>query len=228
MGWGSVPKEGGEPLMLLNQILDEAKKQFVAKVPADVHTEIFRLIREQQQSGIVYGLKEEQKAKDFTLNNSVGVPVNLFEQLSNGPVVLTFYRGGWCPFCNIQLRAYQNILLEIEALGGQLIALSPQSPDNTLSQQEKEDLRFQVLSDTNGLAAAFYNVLFDVPSYIQEIMTNKLKRNLAEYNATDRWILPIPSTFIIDKSGVIRSAYVNPDFMKRLEPQDILDQLKEL
>ncbi|MFC5702682.1 peroxiredoxin-like family protein [Cohnella faecalis] len=214
--------------MLLHEMLEEAKKQFVAKVPADVHTEIFRLIREQQQAGIVYGLQEGQQAKDFTLNNSAGVPVNLFERLSSGPVVLTFYRGSWCPFCNIQLRAYQAILPEIEALGGQLIALSPQSPDNTLSQQEKEALRFQVLSDTNGLAAGLYHVLFDVPSYIQEVMTNKLKRNLADYNATDRWILPIPSTFIIDKSGIIRSAYVNPDFMQRLEPQDILDQLKKL
>jgi peroxiredoxin len=214
--------------MLLNQILDEAKKQFVTKTSADVQAGIFRLIREQQQSGMVYGLQEGQQAKDFTLNNSAGVPVNLFEQLSNGPVVLTFYRGGWCPFCNIQLRAYQNILPEIEALGGQLIAVSPQSPDNTLSQQEKEGLRFQVLSDTNGLAAAFYKVLFDVPLYIQEIMTNQLKLNMAEYNATNRWILPIPSTFLIDESGVIRSAYVNPDFMKRLEPQDILDQLKKL
>ncbi|QMV42036.1 peroxiredoxin-like family protein [Cohnella cholangitidis] len=214
--------------MLLNEILDEAKKQFVAKVPEEVHTAIFRLIREQEQSEIVYGLQEGQPAPDFTLNNSAGVPVNLFEQLSKGPVVLTFYRGGWCPFCNMQLRAYQSILPEIEALGGQLIALSPQNPDNALSQQEKENLRYHVLSDTHGAAAALYEVLFDVPSYIQEVMTNKLKINLAEYNAADRWILPVPSTFIIDKSGVIRSAYVNPDFMVRLEPLDIVDRLKKL
>ncbi|MNS24364.1 putative peroxiredoxin bcp [compost metagenome] len=212
--------------MLLNQILEEAKKQFVAKTPEDFHEEIFRMIRQQQQSGIVYGVQEGQQAKDFTLNNSADIPVNLFEQLSHGPVVLTFYRGGWCPFCNMQLRAYQNILPDIEALGGQLIAISPQSPDHTLSQQEKEGLGFQVLSDRNGLAAALYHVLFDVPQYIQEAMTNRLSLNLAEYNAADRWILPIPSTFIIDQSGVIRLAYVNPDFMKRLEPQEILNQLK--
>lgn len=214
--------------MRLNEILDEAKKQFVAKTPSDVHNEIFRLIREQQQSGKVYGLQEGQQAKDFTLNNSAGVPMNLFEQLSKGPVVLTFYRGGWCPFCNMQLRAYQSILPEVEALGGQLVAVSPQSPDNTLSQQEKEELRFHVLSDTNGLAAALYNLLYDVPPSIQEIMTNQFKLNLMEYNAANRWILPVTSTFIIDESGVIRSAYVNPDFMQRLEPQDILDQLKKL
>jgi peroxiredoxin len=128
----------------------------------------------------------------------------------------------------MQLRAYQAILPKIEALGGQLIAVSLQSPDNTLSQQEKEGLRFQVLSDTNGLVAAFYNVLYDVPPYMQEIMTTKFGLNLAEYNVTDRWILPIPSTFMIDESGVVRSAYVNPDFMRRLETHEILDQLRKL
>lgn len=215
-------------MMRLSQSLDEAKKNFVAKVPADVQLEIFRLIREQEQSGIVYGLREGERAIDFTLMNSVGTPVNLYEQLSKAPVVLTFYRGGWCPFCNIQLRAYQNILQDMEAMGAQLITLSPQSPDNTLTQQEKEGLRFHVLSDTDGLVASSYQVLFDMPSSLQEAMTNKLNLNLAEYNASDRWTLPVPSTFIIDKTGIIRMAYVNPDFMERLEPQDILDQLKKL
>ncbi|SDP20160.1 Peroxiredoxin [Paenibacillus sp. yr247] len=214
--------------MLLNQALEEAKQHFVANTPADVHSEMFRMIREQQQSGNAFGLKVGQKAKDFTLKNTMGESVNLFDELFSGPVVLTFYRGGWCPFCNMQLRAYQAILPEIEAIGGQLIAVSPQSPDNTLSQQEKEELHFQVLSDTNGLVAAFYNILYDVPSYIQEIMTNKFGLNLAEYNATNKWILPIPSTFMIDETGMIRSAYVNPDFMRRLEPHEILDQLRKL
>ncbi|RUT33593.1 AhpC/TSA family protein [Paenibacillus zeisoli] len=212
--------------MLLNETLEEAKKKFVAKTPKDVHEEMFRMIREQQESGIVYGLQERQQAKDFTLKNSAGTSVNLFEQLSQGPVVLTFYRGGWCPFCNLQLRAYQNILPQIEELGGQLIAISPQSPDHTLSQQEKEQLSFQVLSDPNGHVAASYQVLFELPPYIQEITANRIGVNLIEYNAAEKWILPIPSTFIIDAAGVVRFAYVNPDFMQRLEPQELLEQLR--
>lgn len=214
--------------MSLNQALEEMKQQFIAHSPAEVQIEMFRSIREQQESGFQYGLQEGQKAKDFTLKNSMGIPVQLYDELAKGPVVLTFYRGGWCPYCNSQLRAYQKVLPEIEALGARLVAVSPQSPDNTLSHQEKEELQFQVLSDTNGLVAAFYNILYDVPPYIQEIMTNLFKLNLAEYNATERWILPIPSTFMIDESGIIRSAYVNPDFMKRLEPEDILDELRKL
>jgi len=214
--------------MSLKLELEEAKRQLAAHTPAEAYAELFRSIREQQQSGTVFGLREGDKAKDFTLNNALGTPVNLYDELAKGPVVLTFYRGGWCPFCNLQLRAYQHILPKIEELGGQLIAVSPQSPDNTLSQQEKEELSFHVLSDTNGLVAAKYNILYEVPSYIQDIFKNHFKLNLAEYNATNRWILPIPSTFMIDETGTVRSAYVNPDFMQRMEPEDILDQLRKL
>ncbi|MGG6310566.1 peroxiredoxin-like family protein [Paenibacillus macerans] len=214
--------------MSFTQTLDQMKQEFIANTPADVHDEMFRLIREQQESGKVYGLQEGQKAKDFTLKNSLGESVNLYDELSKGPVVLTFYRGGWCPFCNMQLRSYQKVLPDIEAIGGRLIAVSPQSPDNTLTQREKEELEFEVLSDTNGLTAAAYNILYDVPGYIQDIYLNKFNLDLAEYNATNRWILPISSTFMIDESGIIRSAYIEPDFMKRPDPQEILEQLRRL
>lgn len=213
--------------MSLTQALSEARQEFITHTPLEIQTEMFRQIREQQESGMVYGRQEGQKAKDFTLKNALGETVNLYDELSRGPVVLTFYRGGWCPFCNTQLKAYQKILPNIEALGGQLIAVSPQSPDNTLSQQEKEELTFQVLSDTNGLVAALYNILYDVPDYIQTIM-KQIGMDLAEYNATNSYILPIPSTFMIDESGIIRSAYVNPDFMQRLDPEIILHELRKI
>ncbi|SDM93179.1 peroxiredoxin-like family protein [Sediminibacillus halophilus] len=213
--------------MSLAHALAEVKQEFIAHTPLEIQTEMFRQIREQQESDIVYGRQEGQKAKDFTLLNALGEKVNLYEELSKGPVVLTFYRGGWCPFCNSQLKTYQKLLPDIEALGGRLIAVSPQSPDNTLSQQEKEELTFQVLSDTHGLVAAFYNILYDVPDYIQDVM-KQIGMDLTEYNATNRWILPIPSTFMIDESGIIRSAYVNPDFMQRLDPEIILRELRKL
>jgi len=213
--------------MSLTQALAEVKQQFVAHTPLEIQAEMFRQIKEQQESGNIYGKREGEKAKDFTLKNALGETVNLYEELSKGPVVLTFYRGGWCPFCNTQLKAYQKLLPEIQAIGAQLIAISPQSPDNTLSHQEKEELTFQVLSDTNGFTAATYNILYDVPDYIQVIM-KQIGMDLAEYNATSRWILPIPSTFMIDETGMIRSAYVNPDFMQRLDPEEILRELRKL
>ncbi|EOS53544.1 peroxiredoxin-like family protein [Paenibacillus barengoltzii] len=214
--------------MTFKQELEQMRQEYVANSPADVYNEINRLITEQQQAGQAFGLEVGQKAKDFTLNNTLGQPVNLYDELAKGPVVLTFYRGGWCPFCNMQLRSYQKVLPQIESIGGQLIAVSPQSPDNTLTQKEKEELEFQVLSDTNGLVAAAYNILYDVPDYIKDIFLNKFNLDLAEYNATNRWILPITSTFMIDESGIIRSAYVEPDYMKRPDPEDILERLRHL
>lgn len=220
--------ERGSKEMSLTAALAEEKQRLITSTPAEIHMELFRNIRELQQTGISSGLAVGSKAKDFSIKNALNEDVSLYDELSKGPVVLTFYRGGWCPFCNLQLRAYEKMLPEIKALGGQLIAISPQSPDNTLSQQEKEGLTFQVLSDRNGLVAAKYNLLYEVPDYLQDVMQNRMDLNLAEYNATNSWILPVPATFMIDESAVIRSAYVNPDFMTRQDPADILFELQKL
>lgn len=214
--------------MALESSLREAKQVFEKKLPADVQNEIVGLIREQSQSGIAYGLQPGDPAEDAALQNASGETVRLAEQWARGPVVLVFYRGGWCPFCNLQLRAYQGILPDIEALGARLIAISPQSPDHADAQQEKEALRFDVLSDQDGVAAERYRLLFELPPSLSETMANKMHLDLTAYNATDRWILPVPATFVIDRSGVVRYAYANPDFMQRLEPGVVLEQLRKL
>ncbi|SDN50684.1 Peroxiredoxin [Paenibacillus sp. yr247] len=214
--------------MSVKEQLDQAKEGFIATAPEEVQAALFRNIKEQQESGILFGLKEGDKAPNFTLTNPLGNQVNLYDELAKGPVVLTFYRGSWCPFCNIQLRAYEQALPELKKLGGQLIAVTPQSPDNSLSHQEKEELTFQVLSDSNGTVSDSYKVLYEVPDYVQDVFTQKFGLDLTKFNNTARWILPVPATFIIDKEGIIRRAHVNPDFMKRMEPQEIIDQLKKL
>ncbi|MGG1552237.1 peroxiredoxin-like family protein [Paenibacillus ferrarius] len=211
----------------LKEQLATMKEQFVASTPMEAHLTLSRLIEEQQASGLSNGVPVGSKAKDFALKDAVGNQVSLYEELSKGPVVLTFYRGGWCPFCNMQLRAYEKIMPQIRELGAQLLAISPQSPDNTLSQQEKEQLSFRVLSDTQGIVAAKYNLLYDVPEDLRQVLAG-FGLNLAEYNQTERWILPVPATFMIDESAVIRSSYVNPDFMKRMEPDDILAELSKI
>ncbi|MFB9278796.1 peroxiredoxin-like family protein [Cohnella cellulosilytica] len=213
--------------LALNEQLSAIKQQFIAATPAEAHLALSRFIQEQQNSGLYNGLEAGSKTKDFVLKNALGHSVSLYETLYKGPVVLTFYRGGWCPYCNTQLRAYQSILPQIREMGGQLIAVSPQSPDNTLSQVEKEQLTFEVLSDTNGLVAARYNLLCDVPEYVRNVLEG-FGLDLAEYNQTDKWILPVPATFMIDENAIIRSAYVNADFMQRMEPDDILHELGKL
>lgn len=214
--------------MSVNEQLFQVKEMFIKEAPDEVQASVFRHIQEQTESGIEFGLKEGDKAPNFILDNPLGKPVNLYDELAKGPVVLTFYRGSWCPFCNTQLHAYQQVLPEVEKLGGQLIAVTPQSPDNSLSQTEKEELTFQVLSDPNGRVADNYRVLFELPDYLQNTFANTLGLDLTVFNASERWILPVPATFIIDREGIIRRAHVNPDFTKRMEPHEIIDQLKAL
>lgn len=211
----------------LTKQLEVATQQFKANSPIEAQFKIGQMIEGLQKSGIASGKQPGEKAVDFKLTNALGRDVILFEELAKGPVVLVFYRGGWCPFCNMQLKAYQQILPEVQAIGAQLITISPQKPDHSLSLQEKEGLEFQVLSDPNGLVTAKYNLLFDVPPEVQEVIEGT-GLNLAEYNNTSKWVLPVPATFMIDESAIIRSSYVNPNFMQRQSPEEILQELKKL
>ncbi|UGB30968.1 MULTISPECIES: peroxiredoxin-like family protein [Bacillales] len=128
---------------------------------------------------------------------------------------------------NRQLKAYQEILPEVHGLGAQLLAISPQTPDNTLSTQEKNELDFQVLSDPRGIVSAKFNVLFDVPDYLKNAY-EKIGLDLESFNGKAKWILPVPATFMIDETGEVRFKHVNPNFMSRLEPNDILRALRKL
>lgn len=214
--------------MSIQEQLNQAKAGFVARLPLGAQESIMRQVKELQLSGAVSGLKVGDSAPNFTLADPLGKSVNLYEELAQGPVVLIFYRGAWCPYCNIQLRGCQQLLPEIEKYGGRLIAVSPQSPDNSLSQTEKEQLTFPVLSDTEGRVAESFDLLFELPDYLIETYTNTLKLDLSKYNLSDRWILPVPATYVIDKTGIIRHSYVNPHFMERMEPEDIVEELKKL
>ncbi|GGE30228.1 alkyl hydroperoxide reductase [Pullulanibacillus camelliae] len=214
--------------MLLQEQLNEAKHAFMANAPEDLQSKIFQHIKELQELGVNFGLMDGDKAPNFSLTNPLGEQVTLYDELAKGPVVLAFYRGGWCPFCNVQLRSYQRILPDIQKYEGQLIAISPQSPDNTLSMKEKAELTFQVLSDPEGKVSGNYKVLFELPRYLQAAFKDALDLDLAEYNQTARWILPIPGTFIIDREGIVRATHVDPDFMSRMEPQAIIEQLQKL
>jgi peroxiredoxin len=217
----------GEPIMGLNTELGVISSEFKQLTPIEAMQAFERSIKETQESGLVTGIAEGEKAKDFTLKNHLGKDINLFEELEKGPIVLTFYRGSWCPFSNRQLKAYQEILPDIQELGAQLLAISPQTPDNTLSMQEKNELEFQVLNDPRGIVSAKYNVLFDVPDYLKDAY-EKIGLDLESFNGRTNWILPVSAMFMIDETGEIRFKYVNPNFMSRLEPYDILRALRNL
>ncbi len=169
-----------------------------------------------------------EQAPDFTLPDALGQPVTLSARLLEGPVVVAFYRGEWCPYCNVQLRAYQRMLPQIQELGASLVAISPQTADHTLSLVEKQQLAFPVLSDRGNTVARRYRLVFSVPDTTRLIYQQQFGINLLAFNGDDSWELPIPGTFLVDQQGKVRLAFVDVDYMHRLEPSALLAGLREL
>ena len=174
-----------------------------------------------------HALREGAPAPRFTLPNALGQPVALDKLLAQGPVVVTFYRGAWCPYCNLQLKAYQDHLAEIQALGASLVAISPQSPDGALTMREKNDLQFEVLSDAGNVVARQFGLVFTVADHIQEV-SRQVGSDLTQANADGTWDLPVPATYVLDQAGIIRLAYLEGDYTQRLEPARIVAALRTL
>jgi peroxiredoxin len=141
--------------------------------------------------------------------------------------VVTFYRGEWCPFCNLQLRAYQRILPQIQSLGATLVAISPQTPDHSLSTVEKKELTFTVLSDVGNRVARAYRIVFTLEESIRPLYTT-IGSDLPSFNSDASWELPMPATFLVAQDGTVRLAFVAEDYTHRLEPADLLDGLRTM
>jgi len=179
-------------------------------------------------SGAAPGLNVGEHAPDFSLPDATGTPVALAERLSEGPVVLTFYRGEWCPYCNLTLSALQRAIPEIRELGASLIAISPQTPDDALTMRQKHELEFDVLSDSAQQVIGAYRVQFRVPAEIEDVHMNVFKKDISQLNADGSWNLPVPATFVIDQEGVIRQRHVGAEYTQRMEPAEIIDTLRTL
>lgn len=169
-----------------------------------------------------------QKAADFALPDPEGKLVSLSELLVAGPVVVTFYRGSWCPYCSLQLRALQSRLGDIHALGAKLVAISPQVPDGSMSKDEVSEMDFIVLSDQDAKIASQYGVAWKVPDFLVEHMRVDRKLDLDKINNGDGSVLPIPATFVVSREGVITWRYVDVDYRTRSEPEDIVEALRKL
>jgi peroxiredoxin len=161
---------------------------------------------------------------NFTLPNVHRRKISLSEVLRKGPAVVTFYRGGWCPYCNIQLRAYQRALPEITELGGQMIAISPQLPDGSLLVAEKNVLEFEVLSDVGNAVARSFGLVYALPDELRAALTSNNKA-LPGINGDDSWELPVPATFIVAPDRSVLLAHIDVDYRRRLAPEDIIRAL---
>lgn len=180
-----------------------------------------------QASMIAKASKEGEAFPALALPDQRGELLDIAAAARTQPVVVTFYRGGWCPYCSLELRAYQKILPEIQQLGARLVAVSPEAPDSTLTTTEKNELTFSVLSDINGALADALGIRYDLSAPVKAYFL-KAGHDLPTRNGDGQWSLPIPATYVVGRDGRIVTAQVDPDYRKRQDPQSVLDVLRGL
>lgn len=203
-------------------------QQFMAGLPEEVQAIVMKNFEEIMSSD--YGdkaLNEGSTAADFRLPNAKGEETQLSKLLENGPVVLNFYRGGWCPFCNLEFKSLHDILPQIQERGATLIGVSPELPDNSLDTIEKHQIKFEVLSDVGNKLARQYGLVMSVPEVIRPLYL-EWGLDLPNFNGDETWELPIPATYVINTDGKIVAAYVNKNYTERMEPYEVVTALKTL
>ena len=214
----------------MSRLIDEIKnyqEAFKKKAPLEIQEIMLKATKKlADQSISKNALKNGDAVPNIKLPNAVGKEVSLYETLEeNDFAVVSFYRGVWCSYCNLELKALQEKNDELISLGAKLIAVSPQSPDASLTTKEKNELAFEVLSDNENVIAKEYGLVFSLAEELRPIYLS-FNINIPANNDEDSYELPMPATYVINKNKEIIFSFVNEDYTKRCEPQDIVDAIK--
>jgi len=212
--------------MTLQSELDTFKSAWLERVGADAAS----LVQSDIDALRTLAAKASKPGDTFpalSLVRGDGQMVDVGAITAHGPAIVTFYRGGWCPYCNLELRAFQKLLPEIQSLGATLVAVSPETPDHTMTTAEKNGVAFTVLSDAKGALAKALGIQFELAHAIKALY-QKFGHDLATRNDDPRWALPMPATYVVAKGGRIAAAFVDPDYRRRMEPEQALAALKAL
>ncbi|KDC55140.1 peroxiredoxin-like family protein [Pseudoalteromonas sp. S3431] len=212
--------------MSLKAQIDAYNVQKEAKLPADV----LALMNTTNEELIAQHIKDNalqigQKVENFSLANHNGENVELADLLKKGPVIISFYRGGWCPYCNLELKALNDYLPQFKTQSAQLVAISPQLPDETLSTAQKNNLEFDVLCDVSNKVAEQFGLLFTLDERIQALYT-QFGIDFEHYYGDKSFKLPLPATYVINQEGVITYAFLSEDYTLRAEPIDVMAALE--
>lgn len=208
----------------LQKDLDKRAANFSASASEEMKTTFKNGIEHVAKSeAMKTARKSGQQAPDFTLPHATGEDIQLSELLEDGPVVLIWYRGGWCPYCNMQLHAMQEALPKIKELGATMVAISPEVPDKSMSTTEKNELDFYVLSDQGNKVAREYGIVYTLDDKTHGILEERLK--LSDFNGNESGELPLTVAYVIDQDGLITWDFKDSDYKRRAEPSDIIDAL---
>lgn len=217
--------------MTLQDRLDAFKADFIAgkppyNAPPEIHPIMARATAELIASGAATrALKAGDRAPDFLLAAPDGTLVSSAELLERGPLVVSFYRGVWCPYCNLELQALQASLPQFTDAGAHLVAISPQTRANSRKSMRENGLDFPILSDRENDVAAAFGLRFALPDYLVALYKSR-GNDLAVTNDDPSWTLPMPGRFVISPDGMIVYAEVNPDYTRRPEPSDMLPAIR--
>lgn len=163
----------------------------------------------------------------FLLPNAEGKLVDSAELLARGPVVLTFFRGDWCPYCSMTLDALEAALPDLQAAGGTLVAMTPETGGRALAMKREHRLGYEILVDVDLAVAMQFGIVFRTPPRYRALL-ERAGVDLAERSGNPAWFLPVPATFLVDRDGAIRRAWVNVDFTERAEPAEVVAALRDL
>lgn len=218
--------------MSLQAKLDAFKADFEAgKPPYSVPRSVIEIMHRATDELIASGAAQRARkagdvAPSFSLRDPEGNVVNSADLLQRGPLVLSFYRGVWCPYCNMELQALEAAKPAFEKYGAALVAISPQTAPNSRKSVRQNKLSFPILSDVKGKLAEAFGLRFHLPGYLVELY-KQLKNDLPTFNDDPSWTLPMPGRYVIGQDGVILYSEVNPDYTRRPDPEDMIPVLQQ-
>jgi peroxiredoxin len=215
--------------MSLSEILAARRERSVGRIKPEHKEKQERHIAELRASGQVErAIKVGDRAPAFELSTARGARVASADLLATGPLIVSFFRGKWCPYCVAELEALDEIVPELRALGGNLVTITPERAERTRELIEEKHFAFDILVDRGNAVAEAYGVGYTFPEYLRDLYRDVLKHDLSAHNDNPIWKLPMPARFVIDTSGIVREAKVDPDYRQRPEPSESLEVVRRL
>jgi len=214
--------------MNLKAQIEAMQQETLPTIPQAALDVMLTATRKLLASGVADGSKRVgDPAPDFSLENSRGEPVKLQALLQQGPVVLNFYRGAWCPYCNLELKAVDQAVPEIRSLGAELVSISPNLRERSAAFAAGNPFAFEILCDLDNRVARQYGLVFELAQELRPIY-RQFGIDLPAFDGNERYELPIPATYVVDGDGMIRHAFVDADYTHRMEPAEIVSVLRGL
>jgi peroxiredoxin len=211
----------------LQAAIDEYNATKKEKMPAEVLDLMARTTAELKDTGIENrALRAGDRMPDFTLPNQYGEMRRFSDFLADSPVVLNIYRGGWCPYCNFEMKALADVLSEIKAAGARLVGMAPEDPDHAQDTAKRHEIDIEILSDAGNAVSEQLGLVFSLAEELRPIYLGA-GLDIPAYNGDDSFRLPVPATYIVGTDGIIKADFVNADYTKRMEPAEILTTLQK-